>query len=137
MEREYCTCSVIIGTWLLQWLHVASRYLQAFSTWSRRSFRKTLSLQSARTHGSSSNWQSFLKCTWETDNAKLLVGSEHHGKRRFRPPRHQLPQKHFHLPRPALQRRVTQGQTLSPTPIQWLLKRYCSEELSQLLSLDK
>lgn len=72
--RQYCTCNVIIGTWLLQWLHVASRYLQAFSTWSRRSFLKTLSLQSARTHGSSSNWQSFFKCTYKTNNSKFLIG---------------------------------------------------------------
>lgn len=53
-----------MGTWLLQWLHVASRYLQALSTWSRRSLLRTRSLQSARTHGSSSNWQSFFRCTW-------------------------------------------------------------------------
>lgn len=72
--RQYCTCNVIIGTWLLQWLHVASRYLQAFSTWSRRSFLKTLSLQSARTHGSSSNWQSFFKCTCKTNNSKFFIG---------------------------------------------------------------
>lgn len=74
--RQYGTCSVIIGTWLLQWLQVASRYLQAFSTWSRRSFLNTLSLQSARTHGSSSNWQSFFKCTWKTDNSKILIGKK-------------------------------------------------------------
>lgn len=61
------TCSVTIGTWLWQWLHVASRYLQAFSTWSRRSLLNTFSLQSARTHESSSNWQSFFKCTWKTN----------------------------------------------------------------------
>lgn len=72
--RGHRTCSVTIGTWLLQWLHVASRYLQAFSTWSRRSFLSTLSLQSARTHGSSSNWQSFFKCTWKADHSAFSTG---------------------------------------------------------------
>lgn len=58
------TCIIIIGTWLLQYLHVVSLYLQVFSACSGKSFLRIFSLQSTRGHGSSSNRQSFFRCIW-------------------------------------------------------------------------
>lgn len=75
--RKYCTCNIIIGTWLLQYLQVVSRYLQVFSTWSGKSFLSIFSLQSARGHGSSSNWQSVLKCIWKIKKKSIQLSFVH------------------------------------------------------------